>query len=422
VTQPRKISLATALAFAIAVVPAPVPAAQALAARTAIQTFRSPTGNTGCRYDPRDRELPILRCDVAGGVPNDPNGPKSDCPGRQLGFRLDSYGPQSVCEGPSVLHSGPVLAYGTTWTAGVFTCTSRATGLTCVNKHGLGFFLALGEGHVISPFGTHSYAATPQAIAVDDLGSMQLADAPEDLTPVRVERVNVAGPYAIVVAEQYHRPHTVLVERFPFGWQALFDDVPGCALGARGIGATDQQTLLAGLTGIIPKDPAGSCGRVSRVFRDIGPATDVAAIRKLALFTYVPYAGVDGDFGYADEYGEVGSCQYFHRTNGTWTSVTSCHGEISLNALKPYGFTQHILCEIRPDLPDKECPDRRRSSSAWLRKMIPARRDEFPRFLGLHQAHSRFARQAPDPKQRLPKPLRKRPRQMCERARLHRHQ
>jgi len=34
------------------------------------------------------------------------------------------------------------LAYGKSWRAGTFTCTSQVTGVTCRNRHGHGLFIS----------------------------------------------------------------------------------------------------------------------------------------------------------------------------------------------------------------------------------------------------------------------------------------
>ena len=48
-----------------------------------------------------------------------------------------------VCAGDTVLgERGPPLAYGSRFSRGGITCVSRATGLTCRNAAGRGFFLS----------------------------------------------------------------------------------------------------------------------------------------------------------------------------------------------------------------------------------------------------------------------------------------
>jgi uncharacterized protein DUF6636 len=65
------------------------------------------------------------------------------------GFELSSSGKaQPVCTGGVLYDIGRdtpryiVLAYGHTWHSHGFTCTSRATGLTCTNGHAHGLFLS----------------------------------------------------------------------------------------------------------------------------------------------------------------------------------------------------------------------------------------------------------------------------------------
>ena len=48
-----------------------------------------------------------------------------------------------TCAGDTVYDPrAPVLAYGSTWSLAGLSCASRATGLTCRNRDGHGFFLS----------------------------------------------------------------------------------------------------------------------------------------------------------------------------------------------------------------------------------------------------------------------------------------
>ena len=110
--------------------------------------FHLPSGNIGCvLYDSSPR---YLRCDIRGGLKPKPSrlSPPASCDldwGDSV--TLSPTGrTELTCHGDTVLFVNPrskVLRYGTTWTRGPYTCTSRTTGLTCKNTAGHGFFLSL---------------------------------------------------------------------------------------------------------------------------------------------------------------------------------------------------------------------------------------------------------------------------------------
>jgi hypothetical protein len=107
----------------------------------AVPSFHTPSGNIGC-----SAFSGYLRCDIAVKSWHGPARPPT-CPlvyGDS--FTLNRTGrPIWTCHGDTVLRSGRVLAYGATWRAGPFACTSRSTGLTCTNRRGHGFFLSRGS-------------------------------------------------------------------------------------------------------------------------------------------------------------------------------------------------------------------------------------------------------------------------------------
>ncbi len=125
-------------------------AALALPAGTALgssgaDTFRTPSGNIFCAYEHYDFAPFDLRCEIRSKV-------------RPLPPRPASCGDAAWGEGYSMRQTGPprvlcitdtiydpkakVLAYGATWAGGGFSCTSRTTGLRCVNPRGYGFLLS----------------------------------------------------------------------------------------------------------------------------------------------------------------------------------------------------------------------------------------------------------------------------------------
>ncbi len=111
------------------------------AAQARISTFKTPSGNIGCLYESSPA---YLRCDIRSGLVPKPSRPRS-CDldwGDSVSLGRNG-GTKVVCHGDTVLSSSaPVLRYGSTWTRGAFTCTSRRAGLTCENAADHGFFLS----------------------------------------------------------------------------------------------------------------------------------------------------------------------------------------------------------------------------------------------------------------------------------------
>ncbi len=105
--------------------------------------LRTPSGNIGCYYTSNGIQA-SLRCDIRSGLKPPPPKPRN-CP---LDWG-DSYelAPTGrallTCHGDTALDPrARVLKYGTRWSRGGFTCTSRKTGLRCVNRSRHGFFLS----------------------------------------------------------------------------------------------------------------------------------------------------------------------------------------------------------------------------------------------------------------------------------------
>jgi hypothetical protein len=129
----RRLILTTALAT-IAI------AAPASAER--IISFTSPTGNIGCIVSDKYG----ARCDIR--TKDWSRGPRpKGCPtftdwGQGLWVTRHGRG-RIVCAGDTAMTKGHHLAYGRSRSVGRFTCTSRTTGMTCINRHtGHGFELA----------------------------------------------------------------------------------------------------------------------------------------------------------------------------------------------------------------------------------------------------------------------------------------
>jgi hypothetical protein len=110
-------------------------------AEAKIEFFKVPSGNIGCVYDSSPA---YLRCDILSGLKPRPARPAS-CDldfGDSLQLRTRGQA-KLVCHGDTAVDpSAKVLRYGKTWTKGPFACTSRTTGLTCINAVGHGFFMS----------------------------------------------------------------------------------------------------------------------------------------------------------------------------------------------------------------------------------------------------------------------------------------
>ncbi len=120
--------------------------ASATAGAPVVVQFRTPTGNIGCAYSAGldGAEAPTVRCDIRSRLRPEPKAPAS--------CRLD-YGDSIqvtrtgravlVCHGDTAIDPrSRVIAYGHLFRRGGIGCVSRATGLTCSNATGHGFFLS----------------------------------------------------------------------------------------------------------------------------------------------------------------------------------------------------------------------------------------------------------------------------------------
>ncbi len=104
--------------------------------------FQMPSRNIYCAYIPADAGDPAaLRCDILSGLRPEP---KTSCDLDWTGASLSVRGRASAsCAGDTVATpNARVLAYGSTWRVGGFTCLSRTTGLRCTNRGGHGLFLS----------------------------------------------------------------------------------------------------------------------------------------------------------------------------------------------------------------------------------------------------------------------------------------
>jgi hypothetical protein len=106
--------------------------------------FRSPSGNIHCQYW-KDEQGASLRCDMRAISNRLPPQPR-DCDldwGRAFEVTDKASPATRICHGDTVMNEALlVLAYGSEWWQGAFTCRSERSGVTCINGGGHGFELA----------------------------------------------------------------------------------------------------------------------------------------------------------------------------------------------------------------------------------------------------------------------------------------
>jgi len=113
--------------------------------------FRSPSGNIKCLSipgPPATLLCSIAHADYAAQLQARcmaPNGAGVDW----HGFTLSQTRKGEISCSGGILYnpdtqrpSYVTLAYGKSWRAGTFTCTSQVTGVTCRNRHGHGLFIS----------------------------------------------------------------------------------------------------------------------------------------------------------------------------------------------------------------------------------------------------------------------------------------
>jgi hypothetical protein len=113
------------------------------AALTVLPGFHSPSGNIRCFLVHGTLRCQLARADYSTML-------QARCAGLDWhGFELNATRKAGVtCSGgilysPSKERPGYVnLPYGRSWRQGVFTCTSRLTGVTCRNRTGHGLFVS----------------------------------------------------------------------------------------------------------------------------------------------------------------------------------------------------------------------------------------------------------------------------------------
>jgi hypothetical protein len=120
-----------------------IPAAPAVAKKSTLTFFRTPSGNIGCLYSTGGGSPTMLRCDLlqVDHLPARPAKCKLDY-GHAFGL-LRSGKARRLCVGDTAVDpKAKTLGYGTTRHFGIFTCTSRTSGLRCTARSGHGFALS----------------------------------------------------------------------------------------------------------------------------------------------------------------------------------------------------------------------------------------------------------------------------------------
>jgi hypothetical protein len=94
-----------------------------------------------CHQRRSEARWAYLRCDILSGLKPKP---KRTCRLDLTGFQLGPRGRATVvCAGDTAVNThARVLRYGSKWSRGGFTCTSRKAGLRCRNPGGHGFLLS----------------------------------------------------------------------------------------------------------------------------------------------------------------------------------------------------------------------------------------------------------------------------------------
>ncbi len=128
-----------AAAAAVTVVLGAIVAAPAMAK---LIQFRTPSSNIGCIGE-TVRADNVVRCDIATRNWSPPRRPARCTLDWGQGLSLGRTGrARFVCAGDTALNRGRILVYGTRIRVGGIVCTSRRTGLTCVNLQRHGFTLS----------------------------------------------------------------------------------------------------------------------------------------------------------------------------------------------------------------------------------------------------------------------------------------
>jgi hypothetical protein len=147
---PRRSTAAVALLAALVALVALV--GQARAASRGSGYFETPSRNISCFYEYGVHiGEPLIECGIRSGLVPAPPRTGAACKeldyvGNRLSLLATGRTRPVACAGDAGPFAAPgttrVLAYGSAWRGGGFSCSSERTGLTCRNAAGHGFFLS----------------------------------------------------------------------------------------------------------------------------------------------------------------------------------------------------------------------------------------------------------------------------------------
>jgi hypothetical protein len=171
---------------------------------------------------------------------------------------------------------------------------------------------------------------------------------------VTVLRENRAGRHAMMEGSAMTAP--ILVERFPFGWQAL--DVANfrCRIIGHGL---DAATVTALMRGMPPPADDAACGESSL---DVGPSDEIEAVRAMDdAFGLHPRVAVAGGYALASWYGGGGGEHLYARRHGHWTFIAGGGGAMDAGILHSFGVSPAASCVLLDQLQDAapNCPRRK---------------------------------------------------------------
>jgi hypothetical protein len=189
-----------------------------------------------------------------------------------------------------------------------------------------------------------------------------------------VKRVNVVGTFAAVLTEGGRMegdPVTfaILVERFPFGWQAIDALNFYCNLEAHHLGQNNENELMRGMPR--PKDDRPCMGALPR---DAGRRDDVEAVREMMRGPLIPYVVVSGAWAIGGWYGAGGGESLYQRRAGRWHLVESGGGAMGVDYMRKYGVPQSDWCKF--GVFDAKCGKKR--GAALLRRPSRSPSHYFP--------------------------------------------
>ena len=185
-----------------------------------------------------------------------------------------------------------------------------------------------------------SYAVTPQQAALGAVHSVG---------PTAVVRTNVAGRYATVLIRGARLENAlinapILVERFSFGWQPLEVVNFRCRLQTHAISPRDQQRLMLGMPSPLPPTHDRVCNEDDT---DVGPVSQVEAVRRLMQGPMTPTVTVAGDYALGHWYGNGGGMTLFARRAGSWHRLTGGGGALGVSDMRRYHVPQSVWCALR---------------------------------------------------------------------------